>query len=92
MSAKVRKTLAAEAVATYLSWDLDDVCESAYQPGEFVNPTVFTDGTDYYCATKAKRQPKTTDRNGFECGFIWKPVFEWRGYTVYESQMADMAD
>ena len=92
MSAKVRKTLAAEAVATHLSWDLDEMCESAYQPSDFVNPTIFTAGDDYYCAVKTKRPPKTTDRNGFDCGFVWKPVYEWRGYTVYCSLMKDMND
>ena len=92
MSAKVRTTVAAEAVASYLSYDMDEMCESAYQPSDFVNPTVFTDGNDYYCAVRGKKPPKTTDRNGLDFGFVWKPAFEWRGYTVYASLLRDMND
>lgn len=92
MSAKVRKTLAAEAIATYFCDDIDEVVENAYQPTLLFNPTVFTCGDDYYCAMKGARKPKTTDRDGRERGFIWKPVFDWQGYTVYCSKMDEMND
>lgn len=86
MSVRVRKTLAAEAVATYFCDDINEVLESAYQPTLLFNPTVFIGGEDCYCAVKGKKKPKTTDRDGEDRGFIWEPVFEWKGYTVYCSK------
>ena len=86
---RVRKTLAAEAIATYLCDDIDELLDTVYQPTLLFNPTVFTPTDDFYCATKGKRKPRTTDRDGYDREFVWEPVFEWHGYTVYCSKGAD---
>ena len=90
MNIRVRKTAAAEAVATWACDDINEIVESAYQPSLFFNPTIFCVGDDYACAMKGKRKPPTKDRDGDERGFVWKPVFEWRGFTVYLSKSGDM--
>ena len=90
MGIRVRKTAAAEAVATWACDDIDEIVESVYQPTLLFNPTVFIVGEDYACAMAGKRKPPTTDRDGHERGFVWKPVFEWKGRTVYLSKAEDM--
>ena len=90
MTVRARRTQAAEAVATWACDDIDEVCESVYQPTLLFNPTVFCVGEDYACALKGKRKPPLTDRDGHDRGFVWKPVFEWHGYTVYLSKVDDM--
>ena len=88
---KKRNTTAPEAIGAWLGWDINEIREAIYKPTLFSNPSVYTVGEDYACCPAGNRKPPTVDRDGTDAGFVWKPVFEWGGRTVYCSTAEDMA-
>lgn len=92
MSIRVRRSAATEAIATYLCWDIDEICECAYQPTLLFKPYVFTIGEDYVCSPSAREKPPVEDRDGEYRGFSWKEVYSHRGRKVYRSHRGDMKD
>lgn len=89
MAAKGHKTSATDVIGTWLGWDVNDVRDQIYQPGP-LNPSVYVIGEDYACCPPAGRKPPVKDRDGQDRGFVWKPVFEWHGRTVFLSKLEDM--
>lgn len=87
----VRTATAPEAIGAYWGDDISEVKDGIYQPALLFKPSVYTDGTDYYCAPTARQKPPMVDRDGQDRGFVWKPCgFTWRGREVYVSKMSDM--
>jgi hypothetical protein len=86
MSVRGRKTTAAEVIATWLCWDINEVLEQVYQPTLLFNPSVYSIGDDFVCCPTSRQKPPIIDRDGFDRGFKWEPAFEWHGRTVYISK------
>jgi hypothetical protein len=84
---------AAEAVAIFLGWDIEDVKDNRYHYGHTSKP-VFTAGDYYYCATTEGKEPaKLRGENKWE----WercKDVYpnSQNGWVVWRSNMNNKGD
>lgn len=63
---------AKSALATYFGWELSEVKEYEYHPGQYTKP-VYGLSDAYFCATKNKKKlPVPLDDNDY--GFEWEEV------------------
>ena len=86
------KYTAPEIIGTYTCDEIGEILAGRYQPTLLFNPSVYVIGENYYCCPTLRQKPPTTDRDGYDRGFVWKRVWthEKTGRHVYSSTVADM--